>query len=134
LTAIIVTSFSRLSGDAQNGLIYSYQSGHNFALMNDDLFFLLKNLRGRSGGKGMTDVQARASAVCEAIERYSGVFRGEEISRRASYRELVEARAPILVESEKRRMLSTGELPSDLLAEIRSRGCEVTPDVQYELE
>jgi bacteriocin biosynthesis cyclodehydratase domain-containing protein len=84
----IVTSLSRLSGDAQNGLIYSYQSGHNFALMNDDLFFLLKNLRGRSGGKGMTDVQARASAVCEAIERYSGVFRGDEISRRASYREL----------------------------------------------
>jgi hypothetical protein len=49
-------------------------------------------------------------------------------------RQLVEARVPILVESEKRRMLSTGELPSDLLAEIRSRGCEVTPDVQYELE
>ncbi|MDQ3917217.1 MAG: TOMM precursor leader peptide-binding protein, partial [Acidobacteriota bacterium] len=84
----VVTSLSRLSGDAQNSLVWSYQSGHNFALMNDDLFFLLKNLRGRSGGKGMTDIQARVSAVCEAIERYSGVARGDEIARRATYREL----------------------------------------------
>ena len=84
----VVTSLARLSGDEPNGLIYSYQSGHNFALMNNDLFFLIKNLRGRSGGKGVTDIQARVSAICEAVERYSGVFRGDEVSRRASYREL----------------------------------------------
>jgi bacteriocin biosynthesis cyclodehydratase domain-containing protein len=31
-----------------------------------------------SAGKGMTATQAQASALCEAIERYSGVFRGDQ--------------------------------------------------------
>jgi ribosomal protein S12 methylthiotransferase accessory factor len=31
-----------------------------------------------SAGKGMTATQAQASALCEAVERYSGVFRGGE--------------------------------------------------------
>lgn len=49
-------------------------------------------------------------------------------------RRLVESRVPVLVESEKRRMLSTGELPPDLLEEVKRRGCEVVPDVQYQPE
>jgi bacteriocin biosynthesis cyclodehydratase domain-containing protein len=36
--------------------------------------------RNVSGGKGMTDTQARASALCEALERYSAVYRGYEPS------------------------------------------------------
>ena len=84
----VVSSLSRLSEDDKNGLTYSYQAGHNFALMNNNMFFLLKNLRGRSGGKGMTDMQAKVSAICEAIERYSGVFRGDENYQRATYEEL----------------------------------------------
>ncbi|WP_437678785.1 TOMM precursor leader peptide-binding protein [Sorangium sp. So ce131] len=34
-------------------------------------------------GKGRTPAQARASALCEAIERHSAVFRGDEPRRRA---------------------------------------------------
>jgi ribosomal protein S12 methylthiotransferase accessory factor len=41
-------------------------------------------------GKGTTDLQARASALCEALECYSTVFQGDEPRRRASYRELGE--------------------------------------------
>ncbi len=74
-----------------NGVAYSYASGHNFALMQDSTYFLRKNLRGRSGGKGRTDVQAKVGAICEAIERYVGVFRGDEPRRRASYDELLAA-------------------------------------------
>jgi oxazoline/thiazoline synthase len=33
-----------------------------------------------SSGKGMTEMQAKASALCEALERYSGVYRGYEPS------------------------------------------------------
>ena len=44
--------------------------------------------RGRSGGKGSTRIQAQVSAMCEAIERYSGVYRGEAFEVRASYRDL----------------------------------------------
>jgi bacteriocin biosynthesis cyclodehydratase domain-containing protein len=71
-----------------NGVAYSYASGHNFALMQDSTYFLRKNLRGRSGGKGRTDTQAKVGAICEAIERYNGVYRGDEPSRRASYAQL----------------------------------------------
>jgi hypothetical protein len=49
-------------------------------------------------------------------------------------RRLVASRVPVFVESEKRRMLSTGELPADLLEELKSKGCEVVRDVQYEPE
>ena len=63
----------------------NYIAGHNFASMLDSLYFLRQNLRGRSAGKGKTDAQAKASALCEAIERYSGVFQGDEIRRKGTY-------------------------------------------------
>lgn len=84
-----VSFLGRTSEEDDQGLIFSYKAGHNFAMMSNNLFFLLKNLRGRSGGKGMTDIQAKVSAICEAIERYSGVFWGDELSKLASYQELV---------------------------------------------
>lgn len=39
-------------------------------------------------GKGKTPVQARASALCEALERFSGVWQGDEPRIRATAREL----------------------------------------------
>ena len=44
-----------------------------------------------AGGKGATDAQARASALCEALERYSGVFCGDEPRRTATLVELGDA-------------------------------------------
>lgn len=38
----------------------------------------------------MTDIQAQAGALCEAVERYCGVYRGEEARIRATYRQLGE--------------------------------------------
>lgn len=71
-----------------NGLAYSYAAGHNFAMIQDNLFWLQNNLRSRTGGKGTTEIQAKVSALSEAIERYSGVYRGEEFIRRDTYRAL----------------------------------------------
>jgi oxazoline/thiazoline synthase len=84
-----VSSLKRQTTE-DNGVAYSYSSGHNFALMQDSLYFLRRNLRGRSGGKGRTEVQAKVSAICEAIERFNGVFRGDEPRTRAAYAELGE--------------------------------------------
>jgi oxazoline/thiazoline synthase len=84
----VVTSLLRFDQQASNGLTYTYSAGHNFAMAQDDLFFLMMNLRNRSGGKGCTDAQARASAICEAIERYSGVWRGDEHAQRTRYADL----------------------------------------------
>ncbi len=68
--------------------LHVYVAGHNFALKNDSLYFLREGLRTNSAGKGRTPAQARASALCEAIERYSGVFRGDERRMRARLADL----------------------------------------------
>jgi ribosomal protein S12 methylthiotransferase accessory factor len=82
-----VSSLGLLGGEP-NGVTFSYTAGHNFAMMGDNIGLLRRNLRGQSGGKGRTDVQARVSAVCEAIERYTGVWRGAEPVTTAAYDEL----------------------------------------------
>lgn len=66
-------------------LNHTYIAKHHFVTIFDDLDNLRKNLGGRSSGKGRTDLQARASGFCEAIERYSGVFQGHEIRIKDSY-------------------------------------------------
>lgn len=81
------------NSEGENGITYSYVAGHNFAMPGDNLDLLRRNVRGQSGGKGRSDMQARVSGICEAIERYSGVWRGEEPVTRASYDELGTERA-----------------------------------------
>jgi ribosomal protein S12 methylthiotransferase accessory factor len=55
-----------------------YRAGHNNALRYDSSSSLKRWSRSLSGGKGMTDLQAKASGLCEAIERYCGVYQGCE--------------------------------------------------------
>jgi ribosomal protein S12 methylthiotransferase accessory factor len=88
LTGAVSSVNPQTIGD--NGITYSYSAGHNFALMQDSMFFLRKNLRGRSGGKGRTDIQAKVGAICEAIERYNGIWRGDEQRRRLPYSAVAE--------------------------------------------
>jgi oxazoline/thiazoline synthase len=47
--------------------------------------------RRRSAGRGITPGQARAAALCEALERHSGFFRGSESRFTASWRDLGES-------------------------------------------
>ena len=57
-----------------SGLAHAYSAGHNFAMIRNNMAVLKKNLRGHSGGKGRTDIQAKVSGICEAVERFSGVW------------------------------------------------------------
>ncbi|EWM66223.1 LOW QUALITY PROTEIN: fatty acid binding protein, partial [Micromonospora sp. M42] len=75
-----------------NGVTHTYSAGHNFAQPRE-LAGLRRNLRGQSGGKGRTDLQARMSAIGEAVERYCGVWRGDRPVHRATYRQLGPDRA-----------------------------------------
>lgn len=84
----VVTSLTNMQESDESGLAFSYSAGHNFAMMGNTLDWLLQNIRGRSGGKGATDVQARVGAVCEAVERYSGLYSESAFERRASYRDM----------------------------------------------
>ena len=65
------------------------------ALVHDpvDLDHLLDH-RQWSAGKGVTAAQAKASAVCEALERHCGVWRGDEPARRAAFADLPDAIHP----------------------------------------
>ena len=81
----IVRELTKLPG---NRLNHTYVAKHHFVTIFDDLDNLRKNLGGRSAGKGKTDIQARASGFCEAIERYSGVFQGNEIRTTGSYQQM----------------------------------------------
>jgi oxazoline/thiazoline synthase len=81
----VVRELSKLPG---NYLNHTYIAKHHFLNVFDDLTSLYQNLGGKSAGKGRTDIQARASAFCEAIERYSGVFQGDEIVEKGSYQQM----------------------------------------------
>lgn len=81
----VVRELTKIPG---NGLTHTYVAKHHFLSIFDDLNSLRQNIGGRSAGKGRTDIQARASGLCEAIERYSGVFQGDEIRRKNSYQSL----------------------------------------------
>jgi oxazoline/thiazoline synthase len=57
----------------------NYYAGHNFSGPAKSIHELRSGLSGGSFGKGSTAEQGEASALMEAIERYSGIFQGDEI-------------------------------------------------------
>jgi ribosomal protein S12 methylthiotransferase accessory factor len=69
-------------------VMHVYVSGNNSARSPGSLHGLKADLRSASCGKGMSDQQAKASALCEALERYSGNFRGNESRRLARFVDL----------------------------------------------
>lgn len=69
---------------SKNGVIHVYHSGNNIARAPRSWMSLRRDLRNSSAGKGTNEVQAQASALCEGIERYSAIFRGDEPRRKAS--------------------------------------------------
>nr|WP_246422497.1 TOMM precursor leader peptide-binding protein [Nocardiopsis mwathae] len=66
----------------------SFRSGPNLAAGRTDLVGLRAMLRAENGGKGTTPLYARVSALCEALERHSGFFQGDEERVHGSYTEL----------------------------------------------
>ena len=88
----VVTELLRTSEVADNWL-HVYWAGSNLALRADSLYLVRTSLRSKSSGKGSTRAQAEASALCEAIERYSGVFHGDEIRQRRRLSEFADGEA-----------------------------------------
>ncbi|CRK57519.1 hypothetical protein [Alloactinosynnema sp. L-07] len=68
----------------------SFRSGANVATRARHVDTLRATLRMTNGGKGITEVAAEVSALCEAVERYSGSFHGDEERVRGSLRSLGE--------------------------------------------
>ncbi|MEU6076612.1 TOMM precursor leader peptide-binding protein [Micromonospora sp. NPDC047074] len=69
----------------------SFRSGPNLAMTTrrnvEQMRFAL---RAENGGKGVTPLQAEVSALCEAVERHSAYFHGDEARVTGSYTELAD--------------------------------------------
>ncbi len=83
----VVHDVRKLAG-ARARPLHTYVADHAGALTWPSLTVLQHSLPTRSGGKGQSDVQARASALSEAIERYCGTWQGDEPRVAASFGDL----------------------------------------------
>jgi oxazoline/thiazoline synthase len=73
----VVSQLERIKSELP--LDASYLAKHNFSPRPDSVGALAAGLNGDSYGKGSTAEQGEASALMEAIERYCGMFQGDEI-------------------------------------------------------
>ena len=75
--------------DADLPLNTNFYATHNFSALAETVNDLPgRPEHGGSFGKGSTAEQGEASALMEAIERYSGVFQGDEIQGHAAVKRL----------------------------------------------
>ena len=73
----VVTRLERIEADLPMNT--NFHAVHNFSAPASNVDELRSGLSGGSFGKGSTAEQAEASGLMEAIERYSGIFQGDEI-------------------------------------------------------
>jgi oxazoline/thiazoline synthase len=73
----VVSRLERIEADVP--LNTNYYAAHNFSAPARSVDELRVGLSGGSFGKGSTGEQGEASALMEAIERYSGIYQGDEI-------------------------------------------------------
>ncbi|WP_405789816.1 TOMM precursor leader peptide-binding protein [Streptomyces sp. NBC_00029] len=72
----VVKEIRRIPGTPD--FVHSYVSGQNLAMRAATFAGVSSGLRALNGGKGRTEEEARTSALCEAVERYSGTRHGDE--------------------------------------------------------
>ncbi|KSV64629.1 hypothetical protein N182_36435 [Sinorhizobium sp. GL2] len=79
----VVTSVTKLGDQIGSGDLHAYIATHPWNPRISTTDDLRKSLRHKSSGKGVDETQAEVSAIAEAVERYCGVFRGDEIRHTA---------------------------------------------------
>ncbi|MFV3127223.1 TOMM precursor leader peptide-binding protein [Niveispirillum sp. KHB5.9] len=68
-------------------LAHVYAAGFNAARPIRCLRDLKRNLRSAAAGKGVSEAQAKVSALCEALERCSGEIAGDEVRVRRAWKD-----------------------------------------------
>ncbi len=79
----VVSRLERIEADLP--LNTNYFAVHNFSAPAKTVHELRAGLGGGSFGKGSTAEQGEASALMEAIERYCGIFQGDEIRKKGRF-------------------------------------------------
>jgi bacteriocin biosynthesis cyclodehydratase domain-containing protein len=87
----VVSKLERVEVDLP--LNTNYYASHNFSGPAKSIHELRSGRSGGSFGKGSTAEQGEASALMEAIERYSGIFQGDEIRVARRYTEFAPGEA-----------------------------------------
>ncbi len=80
-----VVTWLRRTTDESDPWLHVYWAGSNLGLNSRSLSSLRRSLRSKSAGKGSTREQSEVSALCEALERYSGAWAGDEIRIRRRF-------------------------------------------------
>ena len=76
-------------GPVSDGVSHVFVAGSNSSRRGNASFAVVRHdLRNKNSGKGTSELSARVSALCEGLERYSGIFMGDEPRRKARMREL----------------------------------------------
>ena len=86
----VATWLSRTT-DETDSWLHVYWAGANLGMRSRSLSSLRRSLRSKSAGKGSTREQSEVSALCEAVERYSGARCGDEIRIRKRFIDFAES-------------------------------------------
>lgn len=78
-----------------NGLVSIYCGVHEIPGHDRSLDLMQAALRNNATGKGKSEIQSRASAFSEAVERYSSLYRGDGYRIRKSTRQMAGRAIPI---------------------------------------
>ena len=83
----VIRSLTRVQAGPED-IIHNYTVSHGGRLSRYSIESLRLATRDRSGGKGTSNVGAKVSGLCEALERYSAIFANDPIQAHESYIEL----------------------------------------------
>ena len=90
-----VVTWLKRTTDEDDSWLHVYWAGSNLGMRSRSLSSLRRSLRSKSAGKGSTRGQSEVSALCEAVERYSGAYHGDEIRIRKCLLDFAEEDAAI---------------------------------------
>ena len=122
----VVTWLKRTTDEA-DAWLHVHWAGSNVALRGRKLSSLRRSLRSKSAGKGSTPRQSEASALCEAIERYSGAYHGDEIRRRRRFADFVRAGKEEAIHPNDVQLFSAWQLENAEQVNARGHPYNVVP-------
>ena len=123
-----VVTWLELSSDEVDSWFHVHTSGSNFALHNKNLSTLRRSLRSKTVGKGSTRKQSEASALCEAIERYSCAFHGDEVRRSSSLAALLDSDETAAIHPNSVQLFSDYQIENCNEINARAHPYNIVPD------
>jgi len=128
----VVSRLERIEADLP--LNTNYRAAHHFSGPAETFNELRAGLAGGSFGKGSTAEQSEASALMEAIERYSGIFQGDEIRTSRKFADFASDEAiwpnDVLLFSDQQ--LQNAQAPAHALADFEASPILFDPTAKIE--